>query len=252
MNCDEIRRRIWERVADELSPDDRRRFDDHVAACPGCADETAAVVRLRGALRRPAAVDVDRAAPLVAARSRRIAGRPPRVRAALGLVAAAAIVVAFVVARPAPIEAVGFDALVSQHRICLTGGHGANHYCHTQNDFAEEVIHRLGFAPAPIDTAAYPFVKGGVCAVSATAMAHAMFTVDGVAVSYFQFVDPDGRLVDTAGIAQVAAGVYRAEADGKRILITRAAPDRWGIYVGDLPLASLVGVAARHHADGGA
>jgi anti-sigma factor RsiW len=41
MNCDWVKERIFPYLDEEVTPEDREKFDAHLAACPACAEELA-------------------------------------------------------------------------------------------------------------------------------------------------------------------------------------------------------------------
>ncbi|MGK7346457.1 MAG: zf-HC2 domain-containing protein [Candidatus Nitrospinota bacterium M3_3B_026] len=255
MSCVEFRELLWDFSSGALPGDEARRVEEHVSGCPSCAGELEFVGEMRSNLAVSPGAEAREGAHRALARARarieederRAAGAWafsgfPVFKPLVGAFAAAAVLaLAIIAVWPGRTAAVGLDAMISQHLVCIIKGHHANYECDTEAEFVEMALAEIGAAPVPFSAVPGSFIKGDMCRIDSTNAAHALFDADGDIVSYFQFKDASGGLMKGEAVKKIGAGAWRYSSRGHEMIIVKEDGGVYSVYTSRMAFPELLG-----------
>lgn len=254
MSCADFREQLWDFSSGALPGDEARRVGEHVSACSSCAGELELVKEMRSSLagspgagaRDGAHRALARARARIEEEERRSAGAWafssfPVFRPLVGAFAAAAVLaLAIIAVWPGRTAAVGLDAMISQHLVCIIKGHYANYQCDTEAQFVEMALAEIGAAPVPFSSVPGSFIKGDMCRIDSTNAAHALFDADGKIVSYFQFKDPSGKLMNGEAVKKIGEDEWRYSSRGHEMIIVKEGGGVYSVYTSRMAFPELL------------
>lgn len=261
MECQQVKKLLWERLDGELQNDVEQAFDSHISSCPECAEELEIIKEISFSIKNPTGIEVEESCSRILSN---VYDRYDRIEASkkkrdtplrflsfnslLGSLAATAIfVLAIIGLWPQKTSAVGLDEIMTRHIVCIREGHFANYKCNTETEFAETVLGELGFVPTPFKEKKDFFFKGDVCKINKVTVAHALFDFEGVKISYFHVKESNVDLFKKRVIEKAGDGIWRYSREDHEMIILQDKKGLYSIYTAKLPFKKLKKFALNEH-----